>query len=121
MGMKSWESGDFWGIYDNPCPPNIKHLLRNHGLVWNLYMPQVIGTIYGVFNIRVMGLYIYILLYILYVYIYIYICVYIYIYREFSCIVVAIGEYILELYFDGFQKPLSIVILMDVDGFCCCH
>jgi hypothetical protein len=71
-------------------------------------MPQVIGTIYGVFNIRVMGLYIYII-HILYIY------------REFSCIVVAIGEYILELYFDGFQKPLSIVILMDVDGFCCCH
>ena len=32
--------------------PLIKHPLRNRALVWNL---QVVGAIYGVFSIRVMG------------------------------------------------------------------
>ena len=40
-------------INDWSLPPNIKHPLRNHGLVGIF---QIIGTIYGVFNIRVMGL-----------------------------------------------------------------
>ena len=35
-------------------PPNIKHPLRNHGLVGKFH---IIGTIYGVFNLKVMGLY----------------------------------------------------------------
>ena len=43
------------GLYPriNSLPPYIEHPLRNHGLVGNFH---IIGTIYGVFNIRVMGL-----------------------------------------------------------------
>ena len=43
----------FYGNHLIPSPVHTKHPLGNHGLVGNFH---IIGTIYGVFHIRGMGL-----------------------------------------------------------------
>jgi hypothetical protein len=59
--MMQWENdGISWhddGEANQICslPPNIKHPL-NETIVFCWEIPHSIGTIYGVFNIRVMGL-----------------------------------------------------------------
>ena len=90
-------------------------------------MPQVIGTIYGVFNIRVMGLYIYIYIYIIHIIyiqgIFMYCCCYLIIYSR--AVFWWIPKTSIYSYFDGcwwiLLLPLNIFDKHTVCSWCFLH